>query len=177
MTRGRKGLVVIGSGVVFAVSGMYGLFGEVSFFVAGAGLLTCVVGMGILLSSQSLRTLRTPHPYVFVLLGLAAALHLYENLSGSSQSFSFGLFVWAIAPYVLVLALSCFEATRSSSVAGAAVALLMDLLAFHSVFINPTSSTASLVLIFMPLWNILIFVPGATWIAWIVNGRRTIQAP
>ena len=52
------------------------------------------------------------------------------------------------------------------------VALLVDLWVFHSVFINPTSSTAGLAMIWFPLWNMLIFVPAATWIAWLIHRRR-----
>ena len=54
------------------------------------------------------------------------------------------------------LLLSCFKATRASAVAGAVAALCVDALTFHSVFIRPTSSAASLALLFSPLWNFLI---------------------
>jgi hypothetical protein len=179
MTRTGKGLVGITSGVVLVVAGVYGWFGDISLFLAAAGLLACAVGVGILVSTQSFDTLTPPHPYACLLIGLAAALHLYENLVESSESFSFGWFIWSLVPYVVVLALSSFRATRVPAVAGAAVALLMDVYVFHSVFIAPKSSTASLALIWAPIWNILILVPSATCIAWLIHRRRqsAAQAP
>jgi hypothetical protein len=179
MTRVRMSLIGIASCVLLAVAGIYGWLGDSSFIAAGMGLLACLISAGLLLSTQSLDTFGRPHPCIWPLFGLATSLHLYENLSGTSESFSIGFFCWTLAPHILALVLSCFRATRLPALAGAAVALLMDAWTFHRVFVYPASSTAAIALIWIPLWNILIFVPGATWIAWLINRRRqsAAQAP
>jgi hypothetical protein len=105
------------------------------------------------------------------------ALHGYENLPERSQAFSLGFLSWSLAPHALALALSCFRATRLPAVAGAAAALFMDAWTFHAVFIAPSSSTAPLAMIWIPLWNMLIVVPAATWIAWLVQRRRPPVTP
>jgi hypothetical protein len=179
VTRATKGLAAIAAGVVALVAGIYGWFGDVSIALAGLGLLVCVVGLGALLSAQSSTNLTAPHPYVYVPLALAVLLHGYENLARSSDV-SYGWFVWALLPYGLVLALSCFRGTREASIAGGVVALLLDGLVHYDVFVNPQGSTAALALIWIPIWSTLIFVPIATLVARLVIRRRTgtpINAP
>jgi hypothetical protein len=177
MTRSNKGLVVLASGVVLFFLLIYGLFGSITIFVAPAVLLICIVGIGMMLSTLSLNALTLPHPWVLVLVGLAVALHWYIGSQAEASKFPFGLLVWALSPYLAALLLSCFRTTRVPAVAGATVALCIDALTFHSVFVRPTSSTASLALLFAPLWNLLVFVPGVTWLAWRVRGRGSSRAP
>lgn len=166
------GLIGIGAGMLLTVASIFGLFGSGSLGGAGVGVLIILVSAGLLLFTQSLTELRFPHPAIWLLFALAVGLHGYENLYESSGGFSLGWFVWSLSPHLLALFLSCFRATRFSAVAGAAVALLIDFWVFHAVFIDPTSSTAALAMIWFPLWNILIFVPAATWIAWVIQRRR-----
>ena len=73
--------------------------------------------------------------------------------------FSLGFFLWAVMPYGLCLVGLVLFAKPVPIGLCAAVALLFDFLAHHAVFIRPTSSTAPLVLLFMPLWHVLLFVP------------------
>jgi len=175
MTRSSKGLIVVATGVALFLALLYGWFGPTSVLVVPAALLICIVGIGMMVSTQSLSTLTPPHPWALVVAGLAVGLHWYIGQAKASE-FSLGLLAWALSPYVLALLLSCFRSTRGAAVAGAAAALCFDALAFYSVFIRPTSSTASLALLFAPLWNLLVFVPGATWLAWKIRGRRNAHA-
>ena len=167
VTRANKSLAAVAAGVLAIVAGIYGWFGfvEVSITLAGVGLLLCVVGLGVLLSTQSSANLTGPHPYVYVPLALGVLLHGYENLAKSSGGFLYGWFVLALLPYGLALALSCFKGTREASIAGAVVALLLDYLVHYYVFVNPQGSTAALALIWIPIWSTLIFVPVATLVA------------
>ena len=172
MTREQKGFSLIACGVVAFIAGIYGWLGSASVYGAGMGLLLLVGGVAVVFSAQSLSSMKAPHPAVWVVLTLAAALHLYEGLSRSSSSFSYGWFTWALLPYFLVLVLASFKGTRFPALAGGVVALLVDLWTFREVFIQPKSSTASLALIWMPLWSTILFVPIATLIAWAVSRRR-----
>ena len=177
MARSNKGLIVLASGVILFLLFVYGVFGAISIFAAPVALLTCIVGIGILLSTQSLSALAVPHPWAFAVVALAIALHWYIGSQVEAAEFSFWFLAWALSPYVVALALSCFKVTRAAAVAGAVAALCVDALTFHSVFIRPTSSTAPIALLFSPLWNLSIFVPGATWLAWKLRSRGSAHAP
>ena len=53
------------------------------------------------------------------------------------------------------------------------VAFALDLLAHYDVFVNPTSSTAALALLVVPLWSALLFAPTVMLIAWLAVRRRS----
>jgi hypothetical protein len=177
MTRSSEGLIVLASGVALFLRLVSGILGAMSLLAAPIALLICIVGIGILLSTQSLSALAVPHPWVLVAVAFAIALHWYIGSQADAAKFSFGFLAWALSPYVVALALSSFKATRIAAVAGAVAALCVDALTFHSVFIRPTSSTAAIALLFSPLWNLLIFVPGTTWLAWKLRSRGSAHAP
>ena len=170
MTRATKSFTAVAFGVVVLVAGVYGWFGEVSVPLAGIGLLTLLVGAGALLSTQSRAQLRLPHPVVYALLALAIGFHVYQNVTMMSADFSYGWFLWALLPYGLVLVLSCFEGTRLSIIAGAALALAADAWNYYDVA-RSTSSTAALNFIWIPIWNTIIVVPIATFVAWLLLRR------
>jgi hypothetical protein len=171
MTRATKSFAGVVCGVVLVVAGLFGWFGEVSFLVAGAGLAVLLVGAGGLLSTQSRTQLRVPHPAVWGLLTFAIVFHVFQNLRMMSADFSYGWFLWALLPYGLVLVLSCFQGTRISVIAGAALALAADAWNCYEVA-RSTSSTASLNFIWIPIWNTIIVVPMATFLAWLLLRRR-----
>lgn len=171
MTRAAKSGIAVAFGVLLLFAGVYGWLGEVSALLAGGGLLTLVVGAGALLSTQSRAKLGPPHPAIFALLALAIAFHVYQNVTMMSADFSYGWFLWALLPYGLVLVLSCFEGTRISAIAGAVLALGVDAWNYHEVA-RSTSSTAALNFIWTPIWNTIIVVPIATFLASLVLRRR-----
>jgi hypothetical protein len=177
MTRANKAFAGVVSGVLLMVVGIYGWFGENSILLSGVGLVVSLLAVGVLLTTQSRAMLTSPHPLVYLIVALALALHLYENLAKSSGPFSFGWLVWALVPYGLALVLSCFATTRTAVVAGAAIALVIDAWTHYEVFIEPKGSTAALALIWMPLWNTIIVVPLATFVARLVMRHRQPVAP
>lgn len=171
MTRGARSFAAIALGVLLFVAGIYGWVGEVSLFLAGAGLVVSFMGVVGLLSTQSRAKLRRPHAAVCALLIVAAAFHVFQNLRMMSADFAVGWFLWALVPYGLVLALSFFEGTRRAVISGAVLALAFDAWNLYEVT-RSTSSTAVLAFIWVPLWNTMIVVPIATFLAWLVMRRR-----
>jgi hypothetical protein len=172
MTRANKAFVGVVCGVVLMVVGIYGWFGENSILLSGVGLVVSLLAVGALLTTQSRATLTSPHPLIYVFVALALALHLYENLAKSSGLFSYGWLIWALVPYSLVLALSCFASTRTAVIAGAVMALVIDAWTHYGVFIEPKGSTAALALIWIPLWNTIIVIPLATFVARLIMRHR-----
>jgi hypothetical protein len=171
MTRATKSIYAVACGVLLIVAALFGWFGEVSILLGGAGLLILLVGAAALVSTQSRAQLRAPHPVVYALLALAIAFHVFQNLTMTSGDFAYGWVLWALFPYGLVLVLGCFKGTRLCVVAGAALALAADAWNYYEV-VRSTSSTAALNLIWIPLWNTIIVVPVATFIAWLLLRRR-----
>lgn len=113
-----------------------------------------------------------------VLVALAVGLDGYVSLfkSGTGASlFGLGLLAWSCLPYVAALALS--RAVRDPRVGfvAAASALLVDAWTYRTVFVAPTSSTASLALLWAPLWNILVVVPLAAGVTWLLLWRSAAR--
>ncbi len=75
---------------------------------------------------------------------------------------------YAVCFVVLVRARSGIPAAL-----GVSVAFALDLLAHYDVFVNPTSSTAALALVAIPLWSALLFAPTVMLIAWLAVRRRS----
>ena len=96
--------------------------------------------------------------YVLIIGGLI--LHLKTAFWKSSDpfsSFSIGLLVWSLFPYVAII-----FASRKAFYGGlcaAIVVFLFDLFMHLEVFVWPSSSTATLGVLFMPLWNLVLFIP------------------
>lgn len=96
--------------------------------------------------------------YVLIFGGLI--LHLKTAFWKSSDpfsSFSIGLLGWSLFPYVAIII-----ASRKASYGGlcaAIVVFLFDLFMHLEVFVWPSSSTATLGVLFMPLWNLVLFIP------------------
>jgi hypothetical protein len=171
MTRGAKSFAAVAVGVLLIVAGIYGWVGEASIFLAGAGLVVSLIGVVGLVSTQSRSKLRRPHAAVYLLLIVAAAFHVFQNLRMMSADFALGWLLWALVPYGLVLGLSFFEGTRRAVIVGAVLALAFDAWNLYEVS-RSTSSTAVLAFIWVPLWNTIVVVPTATFLAWLVMRRR-----
>ena len=179
VTRATKSLSAVACGVLFIVAGLFGWAGEASIILAGVGLLILPLGAAALLSTQSRAQLRTPHPAVYGVLASAIAFHVFQNVTMMSAEFEHRWFLWALLPYGLVLVLACFEGTRLCVLAGAGVALAADACNYFAVA-HSTSSTAAIAFIWIPLWNTIIVVPLATFIAWLISRqyhRRSASAP
>jgi hypothetical protein len=89
-------------------------------------------------------------------------LHAFTVLfkaEGGASLFLLGLFLWSCAPYAICIFLALRGTSFLSALGGAALALCADCYMFWSVFLHPKSSTAALGLLFMPLWNLVVFMP------------------
>jgi hypothetical protein len=104
-----------------------------------------------------------------ILLGIG--LHLYEHAALSDNGFSPAFFLWAVMPYGLCMAGLVLRRQPLAVGFAATVALAADAIAHYSVFVHPTSSTAPLILLFMPLYNTLLWIPGALLLAYLVRRR------
>jgi len=113
-----------------------------------------------------------PHLSVIAVSVLGAVLHAYESLWRSQGGPSPGFLLWGLTPYARCLFVAMSSKSPVPPTAGAAIALLLDLLTHYSVFVHPTSSTAALALIFTPLWNTLVFAPLTILVTWLIVRRR-----
>ena len=146
------------------VAAVFGWLGEVSVALAGIGLIVLLIGSGALLSTQSRSQVLRPHPAILVVVASAIAVHAYHQLNSTLDP-SLGFLAWTLLPYVVVLIIACFKGTRIPVVAGAAFALAVDVWAYYDMA-HSTSSTASLALLWTPLWNTIVIVPAGTFLTW-----------
>ncbi len=165
-------LIPIATGIVAFVVGIYGVIGRHSLLLSGLGLLAMLCGIAFLLMAIRPWRLSAPHPYVIGIAVVAAGLHTYEHIFLGEGSVSIGFLLWSMVPYGLCLILSAFPVTKVPVIAGAALTLAFDLFGHYSVFINPQGSTAALVLLFIPLWSLVIVVPLTTFVVWAITHRR-----
>jgi hypothetical protein len=99
------------------------------------------------------------------------ALHLYTvtvQVEGSFSFFLAGLFLWLCVPYAVALGLLLIAKKPVLATGYAAASFGLDISVFVSVFVRPSSSTAALGLFAMPFWNLVLFGPAGTFIAWLL---------
>src|SRR4051812_24913556 len=107
----------------------------------------------------------------YALLLFGVVLHTYTNVV-EAQSPSFGWWLWPLTPYIAgALVLLLFKRPQVT-VGALLIPAILDAGIFYSLFIPPTNSTAALGLLFVPLWNLVVFVPVGGAIGWWV-GHRT----
>jgi hypothetical protein len=88
-----------------------------------------------------------------------------------STHFSVGFWLLSLSPYIAAACLY-FWARKPHSAAGALVLpVLFDAGNYYSVFVDPSSSTSALGMIFVPIFNLAVFVPIGAAVGWWV-GRR-----
>jgi hypothetical protein len=102
-------------------------------------------------------------PRTKVFLGLAVAFGTVLNVlcvrtASSFDAFEVFVFFWGMAPYFVLLAVPHF-ARSHAEVVGATVALIVPDLIGRLGFLFPSSSTAALVLLWLPFWLLLVFIP------------------
>lgn len=108
----------------------------------------------------------------FIAIASGLLLHVYTVLFKAEGPFSFfllGVLLWSWLPYLASLAILQRWRNGSAALGASLIALAVDLFAFYTVFIRPQSSTAPLVLLFAPLWNLLFFVPLGALIGWLFS--------
>jgi len=163
---------VSAAGVAAFFVGLFGIPRDWSLELSVVGLALLLLGVAALLFTLRGTKIRRPHVGLFVVIAVAIALHAYEAFVRGSGEFYLGFFLWPLAPYALCLIVACLSASSIPAVAGAVTALLFDLVAHNDVFVHPTNSTAGLALLFVPLWNTLVFSPLAIFGAWLVLRLR-----
>jgi hypothetical protein len=110
----------------------------------------------------------------FLVIGCGILLHAYTaffKAAGPVNTFLLGLMLWSWLPYVGSAVLLRVSKSAHAALGAALFALGADVAAFYSAFIHPTSSTAALGLLFMPLWNLLFFAPVGALLGWLISKR------
>ncbi len=95
-------------------------------------------------------------------ISLGVVLHLYTGFfrgDGGFDLFKAKLLFFSCVPYFICTIIVFLKKDDIIVLFGAGFPLVLDLFMHYSVFINPTSSTAALGLLFMPIWNIVVFMP------------------
>ena len=167
---------LIAVGVLLFMTGLYGLLGDGSALLSGVGALLALAGAGALVFSLRPFVLKQPHKGMVAIATGAGALHAFECFGDGASGAALGFFVWGMTPYALCLSVSSMASWRAAPVPGGVLALAVDLLVHREVFVSPQSSTAALLLIFVPLWNTLVIVPAGTLVACAVARRRSRSA-
>jgi hypothetical protein len=100
---------------------------------------------------------------------LGAIIHLEEVLLESSEPttwFSIGMFLWSLIPYCVILIL---RSSLYGAFCAAVGVFVLDLWIHVDIFVFPTSSTAAIGLLFMPLWNLIIVIPFTYFVGSIIE--------
>lgn len=111
----------------------------------------------------------------WILIAIGVVLHVCIDVFLSDRPASvfgaLGVILWPSLPYAL-----CAVALRfwgvAAAIGGSVVALGFDAASVYAVFIHPTSSTAPLLLLFVPLYSLVIFTPLGISAGRLTNRRR-----
>lgn len=116
-----------------------------------------------------------------VVLGVLFHVYIaFMEAEGGPSVFSIGLMLCSWIAY-LVSALLAFRIRRAIiPLCGAVLPLVSDVICYDSVFLHPSSSTAAITLLIMPIWNLLAALPLGLVVGWIISlvyvaitGQRT----
>jgi hypothetical protein len=121
-------------------------------------LTTLEVQHGERMASGKNRLLRAAG-WLVPLLGIGLQAYITSKSNGGLSPYDLQLFFFASLPYTLCLLVDRLANRPLPAALAGTCCLALDLLAYHAVFIAPTSSTAPLALFFIPLWNLLIVAP------------------
>jgi hypothetical protein len=89
-------------------------------------------------------------------------IHVYTYIFKAQNKFdfeTFGFLLMALMPYIICLIIILTKNNSVMPLTGSILPLLIDTFTYYSVFIKPSSSTASLALLWMPIWNMLLILP------------------
>lgn len=91
------------------------------------------------------------------------------KLDGGVSNFTLQLLAWSSLPYVVALLLVWRIRRPMIPLMGVIPPLVMDVANYYSVFIRPTSSTAAIGLLWIPLWNLVLFMPAGLFLGWAIS--------
>ena len=89
-------------------------------------------------------------------------LHTYTGFfktDGEISFFTLKVIGLSWLPYLVCLVFAIAIRNPLIPLCGTILPFILDLMMYDSVFIHPTSSTAAIGLLFMPLWNLVLFMP------------------
>src|SRR5258706_2823072 len=115
---------------------MFGIPRDGSLYIASFGAISILLGVALLLFTSRHAFHGKPSLPLLLVVALAVALHAYEAFLKGSGGPSMGFFLWPLTPYALCLFVAAFSTSATPSTAGATIALLFDLVAYDSVFLN-----------------------------------------
>jgi len=117
--------------------------------------------------------MRLPPANVLVPSAFGCLLRLYE-VFGLENAPSHGLQslsqLWSLLPYAIAVALAFAPGMQAAAAGFATACLLADLYAHHALFRGP--GTDSLLVVFLPLWHLLVIGPAGALMAWLLARRR-----
>ena len=105
------------------------------------------------------------------LIAFGFALHTY-TVTVQASFFSLGFWLWMLAPYVGASALLWMFKQPHAAAGALFIPVLLDCANYYSVFVRPESSTAALGMIFVPLWNLVLFGPIGGTLGWLAGRRQ-----
>jgi hypothetical protein len=107
-----------------------------------------------------------------LLVVLSLVPHLYVAGVGLRQAgasrFLFGALAWNLAP-VIVGAFAAYSKYRREGVGWLLATLVSSAWAVWVGLLHPTGSTAALIFLFLPLWNLLVVGPIGALVAMVWN--------
>lgn len=112
--------------------------------------------------------------WAYALLTLGFALQTYVTFFEASK-LHLGFWLWGLSPYFVGGVLLFLLRQPQATVGALAIPVVMDTVNFYSVFLSPQGSTAALGYIFVPLWNLVVFVPLGGLIGWWIGKRRATK--
>lgn len=96
-------------------------------------------------------------------------LHTYIH-AVEAEFFSIAFWLFSLSPYIAGAIILVRFRHAHATIGALSIPIVFDIFAFREVFVSPGSSTAPLILLFAPLWNLFLFVPvGAAIGRWVRN--------
>jgi len=98
-------------------------------------------------------------------------LHLrtaFWESSDPGSKYSVGLLIWSMLPYLIIIGV---RKITHGALCAAVVVFLLDLSIHLEAFVWPSSSTAALGLLFMPLWNLILIIPLSFLAVYMIEKR------
>ncbi len=106
-------------------------------------------------------------------------LHSYTafvQVGPEINTFVIGLWLWSMLPYAIWFFVARKSALAPLAIGAQVLCLTADAMMFYQVFVRPTSSTAALGLLFIPLWNLLLIGPAGALIVGVARwGHRKLK--
>jgi hypothetical protein len=116
-------------------------------------------------------------PYLLLVVGLAAALHIYQFEFVFREVPPLGVLafsIWSLIPYIACVLVAWVSISPAPASVAATVALFFDI-GMHFTVTTSKSSTAGLGFIFMPLRNLVLIVPITMFVVWVVVKERRLD--